>query len=306
MTRDLPPFLIDLLNGCPRAGDGVHKWLFDVCRQLHAHLNTREMFECIKERVRNCGRSVTDGEIWSAIKNSAECAWRPDGNYGMTKTVAKWPDLDEERRATILRRGNGLVTLWEESRVRIESNESKTESIIDALFPGNPLLCCGKSNCHFETKPREEWRGQLSQLQFIVPSPMIAPTGLTKSGKQSAHALSNTGPRRYLVCEFDQGGVDDHAALILHLGSKAPLVCVVHSGGKSLHAWFYVRGHDEEKIRNFFSYAVSLGADPATWTRSQFVRMPDGQRDTGNRQTVFFLNYRVFENERARGWESKK
>jgi hypothetical protein len=38
------------------------------------------------------------------------------------------------------------------------------------------------------------------------------------------------------------------------------------------------------------NYAVSLGADPATWTKSQFVRMPDGIRDNGKRQTVFWLN----------------
>ena len=42
----------------------------------------------------------------------------------------------------------------------------------------------------------------------------------------------------------------------------------------------------EDRLRRFMNYAVSLGADPATWTRSQFVRMPDGARDHGKRQTV--------------------
>jgi len=36
--------------------------------------------------------------------------------------------------------------------------------------------------------------------------------------------------------------------------------------------------------------AVKLGADPATWSRSQFCRMPDGRRDDGCRQTVFYFN----------------
>jgi hypothetical protein len=40
-------------------------------------------------------------------------------------------------------------------------------------------------------------------------------------------------------------------------------------------------------------YAVSLGADAATWTRSQFVRMPDGLRENGNRQVVYFFNPEV-------------
>lgn len=88
----------------------------------------------------------------------------------------------------------------------------------------------------------------------------------------------------------DQGTPDEHAALLVELADFAPLVCAVHSGGKSLHGWFAVRGQPEEKVRRFFSYAVMLGADPATWTRSQFVRMPGGRRDNGNLQAVCYCN----------------
>ena len=65
---------------------------------------------------------------------------------------------------------------------------------------------------------------------------------------------------------------------------------VVHSGGKSLHGWFYCAGQPEEELRKFMRYAVSLGADPATWTRCQLVRLPGGLRDNGQRQTVLFCN----------------
>ena len=78
-------------------------------------------------------------------------------------------------------------------------------------------------------------------------------------------------------------------AVLLRLAQHAPLVLAVHSGGKSLHGWFHCPGQPEETLLRFMRYAVSLGADPATWTRSQFVRMPDGRRDNGQRQTVYFL-----------------
>jgi hypothetical protein len=132
----------------------------------------------------------------------------------------------------------------------------------------------------------------LSKLQLIVPSPMSAVIGLTKDGKESKHTLANTGARRFLICEFDSGTLDEHTALLLHLGTFAPLVCAVHSGGKSLHGWFYVEKSAPDKIEKFFRYAVSLGVDSRLWTRSQFCRMPDGTRDNGNRQTVFFLNFK--------------
>ena len=80
------------------------------------------------------------------------------------------------------------------------------------------------------------------------------------------------------------------AALLLHLAERAPLALAVHSGGKSLHGWFYCAGVPEERVRRTFQYAVSLGADQANWTRSQFARMPDGLRENGRRQTVYFLN----------------
>jgi hypothetical protein len=79
---------------------------------------------------------------------------------------------------------------------------------------------------------------------------------------------------------------------LIHLAGYAPLVCAVHSGNKSLHGWFFVQGQADEKVLRFFRYAAALGADSATWSRSQFVRVPDGQRDNGGRQTVYYLNFR--------------
>jgi hypothetical protein len=205
--------------------------------------------------------------------------------------------------------GNGLVDLWEASPIRLDSNAPRTDEIIDILFPKNPLLCCGWNRHRFDTRPRNRWY-KLHGLQFIVPNPMTAPVGLTKTGKLSAHALSNIGPRRFLIVEFDFDGRnsveaarligkletegrdvrDLCAALLLHLGEKAPLALVVHSGGKSLHGWFYCADVPEEKVWRFFRYAVLLGADQANWSPSQFARMPDGLRENRKRQAVYFFN----------------
>jgi hypothetical protein len=294
----LPPFLRDLLAAPPPAGEGVHTWLFRVARQLHAHLPAGEIVTLLENRVSDCGRHVSRKEIVDAVKDSLSVAWQPRGTGAANQPVSKSPKLNEEQRAAIIRDGGGLADLWEASRKRIEDNKAHTEEIIDQLFPGNQLLCCGKSSQEFDTRPREDWRGELAGLQLIVPSPMSAVTGLTKDGKESKHSLNNTAARRFLICEFDTGAVDEHATLLTHLAGYAPLVCVVHSGGKSLHGWFYIQGQPEGKVLKFFRYAISLGADRATWTRSQFVRMPDGTRDNGNRQTVFYLNFRPLEIDR--------
>jgi hypothetical protein len=294
LNYKLPKFLCDLLDCPPVAGEGVHRWLFSVARHLHLHLPAVEIVALLESRVVNCGRQVPRGEILNAVQNSVMCAWQPFANSSV-KAATKWPPVNKEQREAVIRANGGLADLWKLSPVRIEDNRQHTEEILDRLYPGNPLLCCGESNAVFDTRPRNNWRGELSTLQLIVPSPMSAIEGVTKDGKSSRHTLSNTGARRFLIVEFDTGATDEHAALLIHLAGYAPLVCTVHSGGKSLHGWFFVESQPEEKILKFFRYAVSLGGDRATWTRSQFVRLPDGTRDNGNRQTVFFLNFKPLE-----------
>ena len=81
--------------------------------------------------------------------------------------------------------------------------------------------------------------------------------------------------------EFDQGSLNQQAAILWHLARYAPLALVVFSGSKSLHGWFFCAGQPEDRVQRFFDYAHSLGADSLLWTRSQFVRMPDGTRSDG-------------------------
>ena len=284
--KQLPQWCIDVISSAPRSGEGFHNWIFIAARALwKCGRDESDIHAILENAASNCGRFVPAREIEQAVKNSRTSAFQP--------AIARpqcWPSVNTEQREAIIATGAGLVDLWEISPVRFEDSKSHTEEIIDTLFPNNPLLCAGRSNCDFATHSREEWRGKLAALQLIVPSPMTARIGRTKEGKESAHALEATGSRRFLVIEFDRGGVDEHATLLLHLAARAPLAIVVHSGNKSLHGWFYCAGQAEERLERFMRYAVSLGADRATWTRSQFVRMPDGTRENGKRQTVYFFN----------------
>ena len=287
----LPRFVRDLLASPPRRGSGLNLWLYRVARVLHPYRDANEIINLLQAVAD--GEPIRPGEIERAVERSKTAAWQPGQPYRLAPTVPAWPKVNVKEREAIIRDGGGLVDLWENSPVRFDDNEAHTEALIDALFPGDPLLCCGLSNSDFDTRSRLEWQGKLNALQLIVPSPMTARSGLTQDGKQSTHALSITGPRRFLVVEFDQGDVDDHAALLWHLALKAPLAMVVHSGSKSLHGWFFCAEQPEERLRQVMRYCVSLGADRATWTRSQFVRMPDGLRDNGKRQVVYYFDPEV-------------
>ena len=318
MKDTLPRHIRDLLGSCPLAGQGVHNWLFRCARSLHSHCSVAEIEQLLAAASAGCGRRIAASEIRDAVMHSQA---RPTSSYsGRTglATHQKWPELELDRIEKIVRDGPKLVDLWDQSPVQFVDNEVHTEQIIDALFPGNPLLCVGQSKHEFDTCLRDEWRGQLGTMPLIVPSPMSAWTGTTQDGKTSKHTLANTGPRRFLVveCDFSRYArdgktptafapliesleaskidtLDMGAAVLAHLAHEAPLALAVHSGGKSIHGWFYCAGRDEARLENFMRYAVRIGADRATWTRSQFVRMPDGRREDGKRQVTYYFNPEV-------------
>jgi len=306
----LPKQVLEVLNNCPREGNGVHSWLFKTALQLHRYFSEDKIFELLMENL-SCQRP--EREICEAIANAGRYA-RGEMSVGR-QTL--WPTVDYTMVHKIVVecpvRFDDLSSI---SPTDLSTEGPRTEEILNALYPGNPLLCVGRSVNACWTKPRDFWRGRESDFQFIVANPMTKEIGVTTDQRESQRCIDNTGPRAFVVVEFDisEDGawapyvrdwrnrgittVDANAALIIELATKGlprlPLALAVHSGGKSVHAWFPCPGLTDDQVRPFMARAVRLGADKATWTRCQFVRMPDGMRDNGNRQRVHYFAPNVF------------
>ncbi len=322
-----------LLESCPRPSNGVHDWTYRVlCMLARRHPSDSELFYKAKNLFRLfANRTVQDREIIGQIPNTRR---HTKGQWGqrngsqnrraLTTRSAGLPVADLGAIEKIVRAGATLSELIKHSPVPVDGGAFAASQILEVLFPGDPLLCCGWEKDRFDTRRRTEWH-DLGRMQFIVPSPMARVRGITRDGEPSTRCLDNTGPRRFLVVEFDfsadgapcgdspaEGGSsrkgrlvrclleegfsvsDMCAALIWHLARLRKLALVVHSGGKSLHGWFYCEGENENSVRAFMNEAVRLGADKATWSPCQLVRMPEGTRndDTrrGIRQAVRYFN----------------
>ncbi len=186
----------------------------------------------------------------------------------------------------------GVNDLRERSPVRLERTLGPRFAL-EYLFAPGDILCVGRSSYDYEARPLREWSdADLAGAQFIVPNPLRKTAGITKRGSISAHCRDTVGPRRYLVVESDAGlSHDQQAAILEHLRTVtvARLVCAVLSGGKSVHGWFAVGGVPAARLRRWFGYAVRLGADFRLWLPEQFVRLPNGRRDTGAVQSVLYL-----------------
>jgi len=259
------------IKPCPAPGDGVHKWVYyAACRAVELGMTDEQAVEIIETMMTRNPHPT--GEIEDALKSAR-------GERSSPSVL--WPLVNDEQVEAIAQDGMRVLDIWETSPFPMRAAESRTEQVIDILFPGNQWLCVGQSKQSFATRRREEWRGKLHAYSLLVPSPMKSQTGLTKSGRKSFHSLDNTGPRRFLIIEADRGDLNQQAAVIGHLADSAALAAVVFSGKKSLHGWFFCKGTSEEKVLKFMRYAVSLGADERMWLRSQFCRMPDGRRFDG-------------------------
>ncbi len=259
------------LKECPAEGEGVHRWIFHAaCTLTDAGVSADSAAEIIEELM------TRPPKPWSEVDDALRSA------RGERKAGPRWTPAIPNCIVEVVKAGPSLAELISRSPQPIHLGQpSHTEKYIDALFPGDPWLCVGRSDSDFYTTRRSLWRERLSDRALIVPSPMSSQKGRTKQGKLSCHSEANTGPRRFLVVEFDSGSLDKQAALLWRLAQFAPLALVVFSGGKSAHSWFFCEGPAEDKLTRFFDYATSLGADPKTWSRSQFVRIPDGERSDG-------------------------
>lgn len=303
----IPDWLRNSLASPPSAGAGVHGWLFSMARQLHAHMSPDGVRGALTAATAQCGRRVTDREIRDAVKNSYEVRWTAGGDSGRRDATGgprpssrrgagdespavseRWPAFSARERECRITEARAAVSeladLWERSPVC--PDRDGPDDWLDWLFPDADWLCLAVDHpATARTRRAERWTfGPADGCGLVVPSPMTGPSGITLDGKRAHRCLGNTGPRRWLVIEFDKGTADEQAALHWHLDQCAaaagwPRLCLAcHSGRKSLHGWYGLCGA-ESVSRDLMAYAVTLGADPSTWNRSQLVRLPGGRRE---------------------------
>ena len=179
--RILPDYAIKRLNSCPSAGDGVHSWLFKTARALHYWFpDKNQLVDVLERAAQGNGRTVPRCEVVNAVVNSEASAWRPGGAKNLARLQISrkpsWPERDTTKILSIVSQAGGLAEFKDMSPV--EFDECDPEPVIDALFPGNPLLCVAKDKYHPVIYHREQLRGRLNECAFIVPNPQISYGGV--------------------------------------------------------------------------------------------------------------------------------
>lgn len=268
--------------------DGINVWILEALHWLRREgVSAGDAAQRIAAYDGSLRRPFTRNEITRAVARAYDV--KIDRSALPSRKV-ELPSWNREETARIYTQsGTTAVDLTVSSPIADPQMVSTTE-ILAALFPDPAgLICVGKTAYDFTTAPLMDHK-HLWRSQFVAPAYMSALTGITQDGKTSAHCKANTGPRRYIVCDFDSPPPEEHAAIVEHLAKFRPLTLALSTGGKGLHAWFPVTASANDD-RLFWRLCIALGADPALYKNpSQFVRMPNGTRANGKRQYCVYLN----------------
>ncbi len=274
----------------PALHESPRELFHHACEMSRAGISDEEQEIVLRARFWNYYRRLEDREFSNAITNARA---HVEGGFG-GESSRKYPRPSETERASVLSKAPHAALSMLRERSPIKNPQSlPTAEVIDLIFgDGDPLLCFSTASRYANTDRRSCFRGTEHCYNLLVPSPMSARYGHTKGeGKVTSRSLENVGPRMHVVIEFDSGSVEEQAGLILHLATFSfPLRAVIFSGGKSLHAWFVVSGIAEEFVERFLRYAAWLGADTATFSPVQLVRMPNVEREPGRMQAVLYLD----------------
>ncbi len=169
------------------------------------------------------------------------------------------------------------------------------EVFVSTVLGDAPFICLGESPSTCVTLKSPIDLGFVGRYKVVVPNPFSSLTGLNQDGRGSWRSLSQVLEVRHLVTEFDRSPIDEQAAAIVYLQQtfQFPLVAVVFSGSKSLHAWWSVGGRGPPEREFFMRFAVDrLGADPAMRSPVQPTRLPGVIRpETGRLQELVVFNH---------------
>ena len=263
------------LAAAPQAG-GTHQWLAQVASGV-CHVLTPEKCAAYLRRccdVHVAHRPVPAREISAAVAfayGSAVSSGQSAVNYG--RRAIEWPAASAEAIGHVL---GETAPLFD----GVTSTGLQPGDVLPLLFRPGELVCTGAESERAVVRPVEAALADADRVQFICVNPMKGFSAVNFSGRASARCQNNVSVRRYLVAEFDDVslGKEGQARLVTALAEKAPLVMVVDSGGKSLHAWFHVEAMARQDQARFFAMACLLGADPTRWDICGWLRMPGGLR----------------------------
>jgi hypothetical protein len=283
-----------------------------------AGLSDGQMRAIMRQKALETGRSTSRfREIDEAIAEARRSAFNRPRCDGVGQSVPirdeplalkSLPERSSERFLAIAATGKGLgeYDFWEASSPRPERKPFYDGlDLLDILFQRNDFIFVGECRGQ-NVRKRDACMALLQKLRnpfpFFAINPFTGQCHTTRGGKLSYRCDGAVAELRYAMAEFDGKPGDSTYSIENQLAfwgkARLPIVALIHSGNKSIHAIISLLGYAkspsdwQRAVRDdLFRGLALLGADTSTGNPSRLSRIPGHIRaETGRRQKLIYLN----------------
>ncbi|OPY72240.1 MAG: hypothetical protein A4E63_01273 [Syntrophorhabdus sp. PtaU1.Bin050] len=296
-------------GGC---GRNCHTSILGVANYgVKAGVPSQQIFDNIRCHIPQGSRRVPDKEIRDAINKALEnhnkgsfvpkarpVAIVKDGSTAL-RHIANQSDIKDE------------ADLWEASPIRLlDEPKSDPALLLRTLFDDDDYLFIGEryqSGILGDTiRTVKEWITFFETGGKTVPHILINPLTGRPAPKESGEGETyrgngNVAAYRYCLVEFDTINIEDQIGFFTSV--RLPIVALIHTGGKSVHAWVDVSKLVEVKTREQWDTEIKgrlydrlltpLGVDAACSNPARLSRLPGHFREEkGQYQKLLWLRGR--------------
>lgn len=301
MTGTLVERYKERLSLIPPPGAGCHRELLAVANLgVMVGLHDHEIFADIRAAIPLGSRKIPDSEITKTISRARRevipAEQRPDDWKPPPKPKSSLRGkYNADQRAKYIARGAGCgeadfhdLSPIELPPVRFDgAYHADAVTLLRHLYRADEYVFIGSNfaagpDC---VRPVGEWLEMIEANKLhwdacphIIPNPLTGDTAPTHDGKPSYRSDAAVADRRYCVVEFDDIPREDQFRF--WAGAPFPIVALIDSGGKSLHAWLLVNStsaeHWDEVVRGVLYRQIlePLGVDPACKNPARLSRLP--------------------------------
>jgi len=297
------------LRSIPPSGCGCHPYLLAVSNYgIMSGRGADQIFSDIRGAIPQGKRRISDREISDAIRKALS-----DHSGGtFTPKVRPAPVVINGKAALQKIIDQGKISeeadLWEASPIRLlEEPKDDPVFMLEILYEKTDLIWMGE---RFDEgimgktiRTAADWiiyfRNGRKTVPHIVPNPMTGQEGTTKDGKSSYRSDNAVKAYRSCMVEFDDLSREDQ--IRFWSAARLPVVCLIDSGGKSIHAWLDVQKmatvttaeqwQAEIKQNLYDRLLTPLGVDSSCSNASRLSRLPGHYRmEKGAYQRILWLS----------------
>lgn len=298
-----PSRFSEALRACPSAGAGVHGWILSCANWAAIEgVSPREAQDAIHAAMSRPPSPSSEVGV-ALVKAYAE--HRRGATFTPRHVAPTKPKPKPLTAAAFIQRGDGATEAdWHEAsplRLDWEPGPRDAAALLRVLYrPGERVFCGERYGGGEGVRMAADWIAAFDDGRPVpphfIPNPLTGREHPLPGGKLSKRGDSAVSGFLYAVAEFD--GMDKADQLALWWGFRsAPIVALIDSGGKSVHAILRVdcetRADWEREVEGklFPRVLVPLGCDAACRNEARLSRLPGHYRAEKQAwQRLLYLN----------------